>query len=87
MTKVNEIILCKDQFGDALWEVVGRQLEILTKAGEVCVVYDDDTDIIVIQHSHRDTWMESWGTPQPVWLDEKEQEIIDNYRSEGSSDD
>lgn len=50
MSGVNEIVLSREQHGDKLWEEVATILRILTKNEEICVVYDDDTDIIVIQH-------------------------------------
>ena len=89
----NEIVLCRDEFGDNLWNVVGQQLSILTKAGNICVVYDDDVDIIVIQYEHDDTHifgdsMGAWGVCNPVWLTCEEIEKVESERlsSEESSD-
>lgn len=82
MEEVNKITLTKDKFGDDLWNFVSQRLQILTQAGEICVVYDDDKDTIVIQHEHRDTWSEAWGCSRHVWLNAEEQEVIENYRLE-----
>lgn len=78
---VNTIVLSRSQFGDKLWEEVSTILRILTKNEEICVVYDDDDEIIVIQHEHNDVHGdERWGCTNPYWLTHKEQEYIDSFR-------
>lgn len=43
-------------------------------------MYDDDTDIIVIQHQHGDTYGDAWGCSQPVWVNEDELMELESYR-------
>ena len=80
---VSKLVLSREAFGDDLWNVVGEQLKILTREGYICVVYDDDIDIIVIQYEYRDKHDSIYyGLPQPVWLNEDEQEVIESYRDQ-----
>ena len=81
---VNEIVLSRDQHGDKLWEEVANILRILTRNEEICVVYDDDTDIIVIQHEHNDKGSAGmyWGVTNPYWLDPKDIEYLENRDTE-----
>ena len=85
-TDFNEIVLSKEEFGEDLWKVVGEQLKILTRAGEICVVYDDDVDIVVIQHEHDDQHCRNdfdyYGVDNPHWLTPGEWDIIEHHRSE-----
>lgn len=85
---VNEIVLSRDQHGDKLWEEVANILRILTKNEEICVVYDDDTDIIVIQHEHNDKKVSDriyWGVTNPYWLNPEDVEYLENRDAEVES--
>ena len=86
---VNEIVLCRDQHGDKLWEEVATILRILTRNEEICVVYDDDTDIIVIQHEHKDKGIgdDYWGVPNPYWLEPEDVEYLESREEATNSDD
>ena len=78
---VNTIVLSRSQFGNKLWEEAANVLRILTKNEEICVVYDDDDEIIVIQHEHNDVHGdECWGCANPYWLTYEEQEYIESFR-------
>lgn len=81
MNKVNQIVFSRDTHGDNLWSVVAQQLEILMKNDEICTVYDDDTDIIVISFEHNER-KEFWGCTNPYWLTPEEVEWIERLRSE-----
>ena len=61
------ITLTREEFGKDLWNKVGETLAILTKAGYMAKVYDDETslEIIVIQCGYKD---EEMG-PELLWVD------------------
>ena len=52
-----------------MWKDITTFLQILFKQGMIAVVYDDDTDIIVVQYGYED---KNWGDPYPYWLTEDE---------------
>ena len=80
MNKVNEIVLSKDTFGDELWPTVAQVLKILTRNEEICTVYDDDIDIIVIKHEHDDRHGEDyWGATNPYWRTPKQVEVLEYH--------
>lgn len=78
--EVNEIVLSREQHGDRLWEEVANILRILTKNEEICVVYDDDVDVIVIQHEHKDKGFggDYWGVVNPYWLEPEDVEYLES---------
>ena len=80
ISNVNEIVLSRDKHGDRLWEEVANILRILTKNEEICVVYDDDVDIIVIQHEHNDKCGHHnvWGVVNPYWLEPEDVERLED---------
>lgn len=61
------ITLTKDEFGDQLWGKVGETLAILTKAGYMVKVFDDEPaiGIVVIEFGYKN---EEWG-PELLWVD------------------
>lgn len=61
------ITLTREEFGKDLWNKVGEILSILTKAGYMAKVFDDETslEIIVIQFGYKD---EEMG-PELLWVD------------------
>ena len=82
MNKTNEIIFSKDRYNNSrekMFEAVAKQLAILMENDYVCKVYDDDTDIIVIQYEH-DERRDSWGGLQLFWLTPEEIEAVELYR-------
>lgn len=62
-----KITLTKEEFGDQLWNKVGEILAILTKAGYMAKVFDDEPawEIIVIEFGYKN---EEWG-PELLWID------------------
>lgn len=80
----NQIVLSREDFGDDLWNVVGQQLSILTRAGNICVVYDDDVDIVIIQYEHDDIHPKDnfgyYGVCNPIWLSYDEIQNIESER-------
>lgn len=82
MNKANEIIFSKDQYGksrEKMFEAIAKQLAILMENEYVCKVYDDDTDIVVIQFEH-DEKKDPWGCMELCWLEPEEVEVIYDYR-------
>ncbi len=74
----NEIVLDRDSFAkfsddinyqrQLLWEKVTQIIYTLTVLNYICVVYDDDIDIIVIQFEHNEK-KDAFGIPNPEWVD------------------
>lgn len=73
MNRYESIVFTKDCFGDKLWEKVGEQLKLLTEAGYICVVRDDDVNIIVIEFQHENRAL---GSAYPYWLYPEEEETV-----------
>lgn len=82
MSKANEIIFSKDRYSnnrEKMFQAIAQQLMILMDNDYVCKVYDDDTDIIVIQYEH-DERKDAWGVMELCWLEQEEIEAVENYR-------
>ena len=91
MTKVNSIVFTADKYFvekyetnaeekkvQMMWKDIGTFLKLATKQGYVCKVYDDDTDIIVVEYNYGDP---EFGGPYLEWLDDDELDLVENYRS------
>ena len=87
MHKVNEIVFCKDDFNNNIGEMfntIGKQLDILTKCGNICTFYADNIGmgIYVIQYEHDDRHPRDdtnyYGVVNPYWLKPEEIELIEN---------
>lgn len=78
--KYNSITLCRDEFGDKLFEKLGELIDILTKANYVLKVYCDEPGlgIYVIQYQYKDP---DYTSVRLEWYDE-EKEYIGEYTSE-----
>lgn len=75
----------KEEAREAMWKDIAKQLQLLIKNDYIAVVYDDDTDIIVIQYEHNEKH-EGWGVSNPYWLTEEEYfkataELDDKYNT------
>lgn len=75
----SEIVLTRDVWGDDLFNVVGKVLEILLKQEHICTVRDDDNGIIIIRHEH-DESKEFWGCDNPYWITADEWEKVEFHR-------
>lgn len=78
MNKVNEIIFTKDRYGnnrDKMFEAIAQQLALLMTNDYVCKVYDDDTDIVVIQFEN-DENKHSFGGMELRWLTQEEVDMV-----------
>ena len=56
---------------DEMWKDIATLLRIIVKNEHICEVYDDDTDIIVVNFGH-DEKKDAWGCAYPHWLTEEE---------------
>lgn len=83
--KFNTLVLTSDEFGENLYVEVADAIRLLTKAGYVCVVCEEEVGIIRIDFNY-DKY-NHFGNPIPVWFDEKELEIIDFCLSHYKEDD
>ena len=90
MEKFNSIVFTTDKYYadkydsnsreklvQQLWRDVSDFLKLATKQGYVCKVYDDDTDIIVVEYSYKDP---EFGGLHLTWIDDEEADLIDNFR-------
>lgn len=76
------ITLTRDEFGKDLWTKVGELLGILTKAGYMAKVYDDEPNIgiVVIEFGYSD---EEMGD-ELIWFD-SEKYFVDSWSNDTSS--
>lgn len=75
----NEIVLSRESFEkfsddinyqrQLLWEKVTQIIYTLTILDYICVVYDDDIDVIVIQFEHHERDDDCYGVANPEWID------------------
>lgn len=77
----DEITFTPDHYGsrEKMFEAIAVQLKLLMDNEYICKIYDDDTDIIVIQFAHNNN-IDDWGGPYLDWLDADERERIDCYQ-------
>lgn len=81
----NQIVFTREQFDndvDKMYDAIGKQIALLMKTENICVIYDDDTDIIVIQYEHNEK-RDYFGVYQPIWLAPHEIEAIELCRENG----
>lgn len=78
----NQIVFSVEQFDndvDKMYDAIGKQIALLMKTENICVVYDDATDIIVIEYEHNEK-RNYFGVYQPMWLSPMEIEAIESCR-------
>ena len=78
------LVITRDEFEKDLEITLGRILLTLTKAGYECQVYDDDTEIIVINYNNERRL--NYGNPTLEWLTEDEREYIETLRRGDKND-
>lgn len=82
----DQVVYVKDAYDideKRLWETVGKQVELLTNNGYICVVKREEQGIIAISYSRDDR---SYGGLYPVWLLPEEEESIVYIKNEVSDD-
>ena len=60
---------------------IGKAVLALTEQEYVCKIYHEGLGIYAIEYEHDEEHAECWGGPTLTWLEEEEQEIIDDYRA------
>lgn len=81
---ISSITFSLDRYqGDrkAMFSAIATQVSLLMENDYVCKIYDDDTNIIVVEYEH-DNRKDYWGGPELEWLDEEEMEVLESYRLE-----
>ena len=91
MVKVNSVAFTTDKYFinkyetnveekkiQMMWQDISDFLRILTKQGYACKLYDDDTNIIVVEYEYSNP---EFGGPYLEWLDDDELDLVENYRS------
>lgn len=84
---MNEIVFAIDSYNgdrERMFDAIAKQLAILMDNEYMCKIYDDDTDIIVIQFEHDDK-KDDWGGKHLIWLTAEEMEVVENYRAENKN--
>ena len=62
-----------------MWKDISNFLQILLSNDYLAVVYDDDTDIIVVQYEHNNK-QDDWGSYNPYWITEDEYYSVEESR-------
>ena len=91
MVKVNSIVFTADKYFvdkyetnieekkvQMMWKDISTFLKLATKQGYVCKVYDDDTNIIVVEYEYSNP---EFGGPYLEWVTDEEYDLLENYRS------
>lgn len=73
--RYEELVLTKEDFKDDLWRQVGLTLELLSKAGYECEVYEEEAGIVVIHYNHDRN--KAYGNETIYWLTPEEAEQIE----------
>lgn len=74
--KYNTLVLTSEEFeGNSIYAELANVIRVLTKAGYVCVVSEEETGIYRIDYNY-DSY-NGFGNAIPEWFDEEELEIID----------
>ena len=60
-----------------MWNDISTFLRLATKQGYTCKVYDDDTNIIVVEYEYSNP---EFGGPYLEWVTDKEYDLLENYR-------
>ena len=85
---MNEIVFAIERYNgdrERMFSAIAKQLAILMDNEYMCKIYDDDTDIIVIQYGYDTRKNASWGCDELEWLTLKEIEIVEDYRAENKN--
>ena len=85
MNKVNELVLCSDDYSNEneFRNKIAQAIMLLTEAGYICTVREDEVGIIVIEYDHDDS---AYGSPYPYWLTPEQRESISLENNSDSSE-
>ena len=83
MSKVNTLVICKDNFEDEFdfYEEINTATKLLLNNDYIITIRYDANEkemgIVVIEYEAAE---KSWGCPYPHWLTLDEAELIENFR-------
>ena len=63
-----------------MWESISLFIQMLMINDNICTIRNEGV-VIVVEYGHNE-YLDYFGGPSPVWLEEDEQELIYNYREE-----
>ena len=86
-SKYQQIVLKIDDYAndkEKLFEVIGKQLQILLDSGYLAVVkYDEPGLGIVVIEFENNEKLDALGCYNPVWLNEEEEDfLLNNYKEQ-----
>lgn len=63
-----------------MWESISLFIQVLMINDNICTIRNEGV-VIVVEYGHNE-YLDYFGGPSPVWLEEDEQELLYNYREE-----
>ena len=63
-----------------MWESVSLFIQMLMINDNICVIRNEG-EVIVVEYEHNE-YLDRFGGPSPVWLEEDEQGLVYDYREE-----
>ena len=63
-----------------MWESISLFIQMLMINDNICTIRNEGV-VIVVEYGHNE-YLDYFGGPSPVWLEEDEQELLYNYREE-----
>ena len=63
-----------------MWESISLFIQMLMINDNVCTIRNEG-EVIVVEYGHNE-YLDRFGGPSPVWLEEDEQELVYDYRAE-----
>ena len=74
------MIFIRDKYKNEfeMWESVSLFIQMLMINDNICVIRNEG-EVIVVEYEHNE-YLDYFGGPSPVWLEEDEQELLYNYR-------
>ena len=63
-----------------MWESISLFIQMLMINDNICTIRNEGV-VIVVEYGHNE-YLDYFGGPSPIWLEEDEQELLYNYREE-----
>lgn len=63
-----------------MWESISLFIQMLMINDNICTIRNEGV-VIVVEYGHNE-YLDYFGGPSPVWLEEDEQELLYSYREE-----
>lgn len=63
-----------------MWESISLFIQMLMINDNVCTIRNEG-EVIVVEYGHNE-YLDRFGGPSPVWLEEDEQGLVYEYREE-----